>query len=67
MTLAPIFVTQLCAQQVDPALAREIFRQLVEIDTSHTGGSVDLAAEAARQRLLQAGFAALTCTRGGAT
>ena len=55
---AVIFVTQLCAQQVEPALAREIFKQLVEIDTSHTSGSVDVAAEAARQRLLQAGFAA---------
>jgi acetylornithine deacetylase/succinyl-diaminopimelate desuccinylase-like protein len=51
------FVTQLCAQQPDRSLAREIFQQLVEIDTSHTTGSVDPAAEAARQRLLQAGFA----------
>jgi acetylornithine deacetylase/succinyl-diaminopimelate desuccinylase-like protein len=53
-----VFATQLCAQTPDRALAREIFKQLVETDTSHTSGSVDLAAEAARQRLLQAGFAA---------
>ena len=56
--IAVVSGTQLCAQQAEPALAREIFKQLVEIDTSHTNGSVDLAAEAARRRLLQAGFAA---------
>ena len=56
--IAAAFVPQLCAQQPDRKLAREIFQQLVEIDTSHTTGSVDPAAEAARQRLLQAGFAA---------
>jgi acetylornithine deacetylase/succinyl-diaminopimelate desuccinylase-like protein len=55
---AVAFVTQLCAQPADRGLAREIFQQLVEIDTSHSSGSVDPAAKAARQRLLQAGFAA---------
>ena len=55
---AVAFMIQLCAQPADPALAREIFQQLVEIDTSHTSGSVDIAAGAARRRLLQAGFAA---------
>jgi acetylornithine deacetylase/succinyl-diaminopimelate desuccinylase-like protein len=55
---AAALVTQLCAQQTDQALAHDIFQQLVEIDTSHSGGSVDPAAEAARQRLLQAGFPA---------
>ncbi len=55
---AVAFVIPLRGQIPDRALAREIFQQLVEIDTSHTSGSVDPAAEAARQRLLRAGFAA---------
>jgi acetylornithine deacetylase/succinyl-diaminopimelate desuccinylase-like protein len=58
MAACVAFVTQIWAQQPDRSLAREIFQQLVEIDTSHTTGSVDPAAEAARERLLQAGFAA---------
>jgi acetylornithine deacetylase/succinyl-diaminopimelate desuccinylase-like protein len=41
----------------DLKLAREIFQQLIEIDTTHSIGSVTEAAEAMRARLLQAGFA----------
>ena len=38
-------------------LSHDIFRQLVEINTTDSVGSVTLAAEAMRQRLLDAGFA----------
>ena len=48
------------AQPVPPAeyqhLARDIFKQLIEIDTTHEKGSTP-AAEAMAQRLLAAGFA----------
>jgi len=40
------------------ALAHDIFRQLVEIDTSDSSGNVTTAAEALRQRFLDAGFPA---------
>jgi len=38
------------------SLSRDIFRQLVEINTTDSVGSTTLAAEAMRQRLLAAGF-----------
>lgn len=38
-------------------LVREIFEELVEINTSHSVGSTTVAAEAMRRRLLAAGFA----------
>ena len=38
-------------------LARDVLRQLVEIDTTHSTGSTTPAAEAMRERLLQGGFA----------
>lgn len=37
-------------------LARDIFRELIEIDTTDASGDVTLAARAMRQRLLDAGF-----------
>lgn len=40
------------------ALARDVFRELVEIDTTDTGGSVTVAAEAVARRLLDAGWPA---------
>ena len=40
------------------ALAHDIFKQLIEIDTSDSTGNVTTAAEALRQRFLAAGFAA---------
>ena len=46
------------AQDANQKQAREIFRQLIEIDTTDSVGSVTKAAEAMRQRLLDAGFAA---------
>jgi len=39
-------------------LAREVFRQLIETNTSHSIGSTTVAAEAMRKRLLDAGFPA---------
>ncbi len=38
------------------ALSREIFRELIEIDTTHATGSTTVAAEAMRRRLLAAGM-----------
>ena len=38
------------------SLSRDIFRQLVEINTTDSVGSTTVAAEAMRQRLLDAGF-----------
>lgn len=40
----------------DRKLAHEIFQQLIEINTTHSTGSVTAAAEAMRVRLLSAGF-----------
>src|SRR5580765_2272365 len=38
-------------------LARDVFRQVIEIDTTDSKGSTTAAAEAIRKRLLDAGFA----------
>ena len=49
------------AQQLSPAdrkLTREIFKQLIETNTTDSVGSVTAAATAMRERLLAAGFAA---------
>ena len=42
--------------EVDRDLARSVFQQLIEINTSHSVGSTTVAAEAMRKRLLDAGF-----------
>ncbi len=42
----------------DRAMAHDIFRQLIETNTTHSTGSTGAAAEAMRDRLLQAGFSA---------
>lgn len=47
-----------CAQSANVKEAREIFKQLIEINTTDSVGSVTKAAEAMRQRLLSAGFSA---------
>ena len=61
---AGLFATTVHAQQV-PALdvdsrqlAHEIFKQLIEINTTDSVGSTTVAAEAMRKRLLDAGFPA---------
>jgi acetylornithine deacetylase/succinyl-diaminopimelate desuccinylase-like protein len=49
------------AQKPDVAertLARAVFQQLIETDTTHSTGSTTKAAELVRERLLEAGFAA---------
>ena len=42
----------------DRALARDVFKQLIETNTSHSVGSTTAAAEAMRKRFLDAGFPA---------
>ncbi len=42
----------------DRTLARDIFKQLIETNTSHSVGSTTVAAEAMRKRFLEAGFPA---------
>jgi acetylornithine deacetylase/succinyl-diaminopimelate desuccinylase-like protein len=49
------------AQKLDPVereLARDVFQQLIETNTTHSTGSTTVAAEAMRDRLLRAGFPA---------
>src|SRR3954452_4460733 len=53
--------TFVVAQQGDPAqrqFAREVFQQLVEINTTDSVGNITTAAEAMQKRLLDAGFPA---------
>ena len=44
--------------ETDRVLARSIFKELIEINSQDSNGSVTAAAEAMRNRLLKAGFAA---------
>ena len=68
LSIAP-FSSHLAAQQpLDPAtrqLSRDIFKQLIEINTTDSVGSVTAAAQAMRQRLLDAGFPAADLTLAG--
>jgi acetylornithine deacetylase/succinyl-diaminopimelate desuccinylase-like protein len=59
LAAAALFLPLACRAQLDDAtraLSRDIFRQLIEINTTDSVGSTTLAAEAMRQRLLDAGF-----------
>jgi acetylornithine deacetylase/succinyl-diaminopimelate desuccinylase-like protein len=57
--LALISTAAAPAEHVRPdALARAIFKQLIEINTTDSVGSTTVAAEAMQKRLLDAGFAA---------
>jgi acetylornithine deacetylase/succinyl-diaminopimelate desuccinylase-like protein len=59
--LAVTLSTAALLAQVDPGtrqLAHDIFKQLIEINTTDSAGSVTLAAEAMAQRLRDAGFPA---------
>ena len=61
LTATLLAVSTLTAQQLPPAdrqIARDIFQQLIETNTTDSVGSVTAAAQAMRQRLLTAGFAA---------
>src|SRR5580700_9102805 len=54
-----LFLAMASGAQLDDAtrsLSHDIFRQLVEINTTDSVGSTTVAAEAMRQRLLAAGF-----------
>src|ERR1035438_10811004 len=56
---ASLFLAMASGAQLDDAtrsLSRGIFRQLIEINTTDSVGSTTVAAEAMRQRLLDAGF-----------
>src|SRR5579871_5262530 len=59
---AGLLVAGLHAQQTPPLdaasreLARDVFKQLIEINTTDSVGSTTVAAEAMRKRLLDAGF-----------
>ncbi len=50
---SPVFAAELTPHQ---KLAREIYEELIEIDTTHDHGSTTQAAEAVQKRLLAAGF-----------
>src|SRR5277367_3657704 len=61
LVIAGCLTGTVMAQQLAPAdrqLARSIFQQLIEINTTDSVGSTTLAAEAMRKRLLDAGFPA---------
>ena len=55
---ALLAATLASAQIDDPTrrLSRDIFRELIEINTTDSSGSTTVAAEAMRKRLLDAGF-----------
>ena len=53
--------------QPDQKLTREIFKELIEINTTHSSGSTTKAAEAMAARLKAAGFAASDIFIGGPT
>ena len=58
---AMVFSATALSGQVDPGtrqLAHDIFKQLIEINTTDSVGSTTVAAEAMAQRLREAGFAA---------
>ncbi len=62
LNMCAIFGPAALAQQTalppaDRTLARDVFQQLIETNTSHSVGSTTVAAEAMRKRLLDAGFA----------
>jgi acetylornithine deacetylase/succinyl-diaminopimelate desuccinylase-like protein len=60
LLLAPFAAMPLCAQESSPrdSLAHDIFKQLIEINTTDSVGNVTTAAEAMAQRLRDGGFAA---------
>lgn len=63
--VATLLVVSLCSARAadapltpDQQLARDIYKELVEIDTTHSTGNTTRAAEAVAKRLKAAGFAA---------
>ena len=71
LTSIAVLVGSVCLQQAWPAaerqeatrkLAHDIFKQLIEINTTDSIGSTTVAAQAMAQRLLDAGFPAADVT-----
>ena len=56
--LAPAARAQTASLTPDQALARDIFRELIGINTTHSTGNTTVAAQAMAKRLLDAGFPA---------
>jgi len=54
----PMAYSQQALPAPDRELARAVFKELIETNTSHSVGSTTVAAEAMRKRLLDAGFPA---------
>lgn len=65
LVLALLFTHIACAQP-DQQLTREIFRELIEINTTESTGNTTLAAEAMARRLRAAGFSDKDIFIGGA-
>ena len=57
MTAVTVSAADVSLPAKDRDLVHQLFQQLIEINTTHSVGSVTKAAEAMRQRLLDAGFA----------
>ena len=62
LTAGLVALVNVCAQAqtldaTQRQLARDVFQQLIETDTTHSTGSTTTAAEKMRERMLQAGFA----------
>lgn len=64
-TIATLLLLACGASAADKSLARTIFRQLVEINTTDSAGSATAAAEAMKQRFLDAGFSSSDLTITG--
>lgn len=60
------FASQLTFAQADPALTREIFKEMIEINTTHSTGSTTKAAAAVAARLKAAGYTDADIFLGGA-
>jgi len=54
----PVLAASPQSEESDRGLARDIFKQLIEINTTDSSGSTTVAAEAMAQRLREAGFPA---------
>jgi len=68
------FAAGSCAAVTTPSLPAEdsqlvykLFKQLIEINTTHSVGSVTVAAQAMRQQLLDAGFPSADLILAGPT
>ena len=56
LVVACLLAAGMAAAQDPRALARDIFRQLIEINTTDSAGSVTRASEAVKERLSAAGY-----------